>query len=784
MKLPFSVKKKEVSNYYLALLLRDEKARAVVFEELGGKIHVIGEHEEQFDGALETLALEALLETLDKTISTAEGSLPPNIETQKTVFGLKPSWIQDNKIKKEYLGKLKKICEALGLTPIGFLVITEAIVHLLERDEGAPLTAILVEIQKKSTTVSLVKAGKILETKTTHVEDSLPETVDRMLHHFTGYEILPARMIIFDGKEDDDINQEFIAHTWSKSLPFLHVPQIQTLTGTFDAKAVLFGAATQMGFEVVSHSMPKTVKPSEPISQFDEPENEKEEESKKSDAKDNKDEANNEFGFKEDEDIAYKKEEEKEKQEEEVSEINDIGEKDTKEEETAIDETPREEFHEELPTHAVPQTHHTRQKNRVPQFLSSVIPLFTKMKEEATDFIKHSPLKSISLPQGIPGGPKKGGKFIFIIPVVILLLIALFATYIFTSKATITLTASAKKINESPTLTISTSSPTDASQNILGADAVSVDETGSVSTNATGTKDVGEKAKGSVTIYNSSLSEGKNVAKGSVITSSNGIDFILDNDVKVSSASGDASAITPSTGKVSVTAKEIGKEGNLPSGTKFTVSGQPSSAVIAKNDSAFGGGSKQQITVVAKKDVDQLLAELPKKLESKAQEDFMKQISSDKEVLPVTTSVAVTKTTFDKKVGEEAKTVTLNGTVTLKNIAYKKSDLKTIAENNLKKNQSNFSDFEAEIVSKLENIKDNGKQIQATLNVSAQLFPKINKTSITTDIAGKSVDQANDILKKIPQVSSVDIVLQPSIGFLPQMLPRRAGNITIDIIKE
>ena len=60
---------------------------------------------------------------------------------------------------------------------------------------------------------------------------------------------MPARIVVFDGAEDQ--SQEFINHRWSKSLPFLHLPQVTTLPSEFDAKAVLFGAATQMGFEVL-----------------------------------------------------------------------------------------------------------------------------------------------------------------------------------------------------------------------------------------------------------------------------------------------------------------------------------------------------------------------------------------------------------------------------------------------------------------------------------------------------------------------------------------------------
>ena len=46
-KLPFS-KKKEKDEYFLSLVLRDEKVSAVVFRETEGRADVAGEHNESF----------------------------------------------------------------------------------------------------------------------------------------------------------------------------------------------------------------------------------------------------------------------------------------------------------------------------------------------------------------------------------------------------------------------------------------------------------------------------------------------------------------------------------------------------------------------------------------------------------------------------------------------------------------------------------------------------------------------------------------------------------------
>src|SRR5581483_8024742 len=176
MKLPFlKQEQKQQKDYFLSLLLRDTSTHATVFEEIDGKIHIIGQHEEHFSQSIETLPMEELLEKLDKAISTAESKLPKDTQTSKTLFGVKTEWVEDNKIKKEYLQKLKKVSQELGLSPIGFLVISEAIPKLLHHMEGAPVSGLLVEIHDKTLEVSLLRAGKVIESHKKALEDNLPK---------------------------------------------------------------------------------------------------------------------------------------------------------------------------------------------------------------------------------------------------------------------------------------------------------------------------------------------------------------------------------------------------------------------------------------------------------------------------------------------------------------------------------------------------------------------------------------------------------------------------------
>src|SRR3989344_6863275 len=114
MNLPF-FGKKEKKEYFLAILIRDEKVTAVIFEELSGKVRVVGKNESYLPTIFEEASIEEWLEAFDKAISGAEETIPENVETQKTIFGVKETWVEESKIKKEYLLRLKKVSDTLGL---------------------------------------------------------------------------------------------------------------------------------------------------------------------------------------------------------------------------------------------------------------------------------------------------------------------------------------------------------------------------------------------------------------------------------------------------------------------------------------------------------------------------------------------------------------------------------------------------------------------------------------------------------------------------------------------
>jgi len=686
------------------------------------------------------------------------------------------------------LEKLKKASDELSLNPIGFLVSDESIINLVQKDEGAPVTAILADIGSKFITVSLIKSGKIVETKSSEIHQSASFTVDTLLKHFQTPEVMPARIILLDS-EEDELTQEFMNHQWSKSLPFLHLPQIISLPQDASIKAMLLGAATQMNTELLYDStridMGETPKRLEPEqlektkhieTPIEKPEDNTDNDWVLEDAfEDNLEEtdANQEqaqaeiataetldyvdhddsleyFGFSEGADVA--------KTPLPNSVINETVPDALREQ--IIDETPEETKID------------TEKKVAVPAAAGMVVEQIKKTTEVVLKNLQK--IKFTGLLLNLKNVDFKK-KTIIIIPTIIIIILLITVFYLYSSRrATISILVNPKQDSKSTSVTFSTSSPTDAANSVVASQTVSVSEDGTVTETATGKKDVGTPAKGKVTIFN--VGDTVSIDSGTTITAPNGLKYTLDNSVDI--ASGDATLASTST--VNVTSADIGQDYNLPSGTKFSISGQDST-VAAKNDDAFSGGSKKQITVISDNDIQKALTDLPKQLETKAKTDIQGKINnSDSTLLGTFVDETVTKKSFDKKSGDQANQVTLIGTVNFNSLSYKNSDLVDLANSlfnspDMQLSKDNLSVSAENVVTQANN------DVSADLKINANLLPKIDTTALAKQIAGDPLQKAKNAISNFPQVENVGVVLNPDIPFLPQDLPASPKNITIQV---
>jgi len=299
----------------------------------------------------------------------------------------------------------------------------------------------------------------------------------------------------------------------------------------------------------------------------------------------------------------------------------------------------------------------------------------------------------------------------------------------------------------------------------------------SVSKKTSGEKEIGQKATGEVLIYNNNLAAEETITKGSVLISDGGLKFILEEEIKVASASGDATNPKPSTAKVKVSAYNIGSEYNLPAGTKFRIEGK-SANLLAKNEVAFSGGTKNKIKTVSKDDLE----DLKKQVTAEAKEKKI-QLKKNQKIINDLTAIEFENEKYSKELGEEADDVSLNAKLNLKFYYYDEDQLKNRVIVFLKKDTPKEFEIEkSKIQAKLLKVekKEENNSITFQFKIDAKMVKKIPEDSLKKEIIFISKNKMADILKDKFQINRYDFQLNSGLLFF-ERTPLFLKNIKIKL---
>lgn len=300
---------------------------------------------------------------------------------------------------------------------------------------------------------------------------------------------------------------------------------------------------------------------------------------------------------------------------------------------------------------------------------------------------------------------------------------------------------------------------------------------------ATGKRDIGENAKGSVTV-SSFDDQGKLFAKGTTLTTGN-LQFTLDGDVKVASSSltPDGSAKLPGKNTVGVTAVNIGAESNVDKGQRFTIDGLSSATYFATNDSPFSGGSKKQVRTVSKQDMDALTASIEDKAKTQSQGQNS-NVNTDEVVVPQLSKIELRDKKFSKEVGEEADQLNLQATVDYVNYYVKNSDLlNQIAQQLNPDVQSGFSLDPAKTHYSIDKVDQDAKSKATVLSitVNSKAVKQTSQKDILSDVQGRNKNMIDNILKKKYGADGYELTINDPIPFINTYLPFMQKNIHLII---
>lgn len=705
---------------------------------------------------------EELVGIVDTALSAAIQSFPEEEEEpSKTVFGVSSTWVSDGQIKPEYLEKLKNVCSTLSLTPVGFVVLPEAIAHLIKSEEGAPLSGVVLGLGSENIEVSVFRMGALSGTTTVARSVSLVDDVTEGLVRFAGTETLPSRLLLYDGKEGEleEAKQSLLRARWDdeERVKFLHTPKIETVNPERKVEAVVLAGASEIanvssltetkeaeerGVKKEEVDIPKSeelVTPDKPVSAED-------------------------MGFVVGQDVATFK--------------TSIGEKEEDSGKTVdIPSKP-------LPQQEEPEPEETESRAAVRQketLRPGIASLFIeKVRMKVVPFLNK--VKRMFFPNLKLSG-YNGKRTLFLGPAFLFaIFIVGFVLWWYLPKATVTVYVSPKKLNEKLEILVDPDASTpDFSERVLPGELIETSVSGEKTKSTSGTKLVGEKARGSVKIQNGTA-QSIRLVSGTLLTSDNGLKFSLDNSASVSAA---LSPSIPGTATVEVTAVEIGSEYNLAKDESFTVDNYPKAEVDAVATSDFSGGSSRQIAAVAQEDLNLLEESLTEELLGEAKDKLAQKVSDSQFFIEESLVSTPSAKKFDSKVGDEADSVKLSLSIDAAALVVDKITLSDFVREKLKDRvPAGFVLRDDQIEMRFEFKGKEDGIYQFTTYIEANLLPEIKPDEVAKEISGRYIPYAKDYLNTIPGFTRAEISVKPKLPGRLATLPHVVKNISVEVAAE
>ena len=690
---------------------------------------------------------EDLIQAVDNALSAAIQGFPEDLrEPTKTVFGVPSNWVEDGQIKGDYLEKIKTLCNELSLTPIGFVVIPEAIAHLTKSEEGTPLNAIVLGSYKESLEITLFKLGNLGGSSQVARSVSVVDDVAEGLARFGVVDALPSRILIYDGREGEleEVRQALLKVSWEDfgNLKFLHTPKIELVDTQQKVYAVCLAGASELA-NVTGIELMKELE-------------EKKEEVKTGSFEKfspNEESSAEELGFVVGKDIT---EEKLEPVQETVSKNLNL---------------PEVEQVDEVHRNIVPVTEKMRDKFN----------FFSGIKIRILGTVTR--LKSLKLQKGAPRQAGRGVKqtFVFGFGFLVLLFFLGFIFWWFYPKAVVTIYVSPQKLEEKLGIKVdSRANTSDVSQKVLKGEIMETTVSGDKTKDATGTKTVGDKAKGEVNLYR--VGTELKLPSGTILYGPENLKFSLESEVTV--ASGSAGSV--GTTKVSVAAEDIGAQYNLAGGTTFSVGNYSTSDLEARNESSFSGGSSREITAVSSDDQKVLEEDLKEELTSKAKEELLKKISDEDLILEESLTATSSSRNFSNKVGDEAETLKLSIDLEANVISLNKNELIQLAQDALKDKVPQGFVLRGEQIEFEFDLEEEEKGVyDFEVRVSANLLPGVKSEEVVKKIRGKYPNLAEEYLnQEVAGFVRAEIKIRPTLPGKLKTLPHLTKNIEVEVAAE
>lgn len=281
---------------------------------------------------------------------------------------------------------------------------------------------------------------------------------------------------------------------------------------------------------------------------------------------------------------------------------------------------------------------------------------------------------------------------------------------------------------------------------------------------ATGKKDVGTKASGTVTMSTQTncATPVSSIMAGTTVSAA-GFNFITQEEAKFAPSGFEAGKCVWTSNKVPVVAQSAGDQYNL-SARNYTVAGFSN---ITAAGTAMSGGLSKVVTVVEQQDIDGAKQKILDANTASATEQLTQQLK-DEACLPLAETFAASQplVTGSPNVGDEAAEVTVTVVVTYDMTGAKQDAITQLLDNDIKKqidtSKQTILDngLDAAVVHLTENKQANGN-VKFTVQTSAVAGVQQNADEIKQAVAGKKRGEVQELILSRPGVKDVTVTYKP-----------------------
>lgn len=388
--------------------------------------------------------------------------------------------------------------------------------------------------------------------------------------------------------------------------------------------------------------------------------------------------------------------------------------------------------------------------------------------------------KKASLAKRVPNFNTFRKKLIIAGIVGVLLIAGLVWAIVFAPAATVIITARTTAVPVNGVVTLG--KETSAEQGIIKVITESIEKSDTVDFEATGEKEVGDKASGSV-VFSNCETYTSQVIKAGTFISTGQYNYSVQDDVVVPGGSGSfLGCTTPGVSPaVKVVAQKIGDGYNAAAGTQFAVAGS-SSQMKATTQDGISGGTSKTVPMVTAADVQAAKEKLVEQSTDAVKKELESKFTGDVKVIDASFDVKHEDATSKPAIGDEAtdKKATLTSKATYQLSGIANGELTAYLEQTLKQQMQDQTaqriySSGADSVALNDYVKRD-ESASVRIATTGQIGPTIDETNIKEKVAGKRFGEIQSELTKIDGVSDVDVKFS---FFWVRTVPNNLNKITI-----